>query len=85
MNTRLTEDYLRDYRRLPESIRKKIKRVTDLLASDIRHPGIRAKKVINAPDVWEARIDLHVRMTFRIEGDTLVFRRIGNHDILKRP
>jgi mRNA interferase RelE/StbE len=85
MRLRRPELFLRQYQRLPLPLRKKADRIVLLLSQDIRHPGIRAKKVGNAADIWEARVDLHVRMTFRIEGDTLVFRKVGSHDMLRNP
>ena len=85
MRLRRSELFLRQYAKLPTDIRKKVDRQVDYLSKDIRHPGVRAKKVVSALDIWEARVDLHVRMTFRIEEDTLVFRKVGSHDILKQP
>lgn len=34
--------------------------------------------------VWEGRVDIHYRFTFHYEGDTVVFRNIGHHDILDK-
>ena len=85
MTIRFLDPFLRQYAKLPADVRKKVDRQVDYLSKDIRHPGIRAKKVANALDIWEARVDLHVRMTFRIEGDTLVFRKVGSHDMLRNP
>ncbi len=85
MKFEYSEPFFREYRKLPQSTRKKVDRIAQFLSQDIRHPGIRAKKVINALDIWEARVDLHTRMTFRIERDTLIFRKVGTHDILKNP
>ena len=77
--------FVRDYARLPTAIRKKVARQLGHLASDIRHPGLYAKKVTGAPDIWEARIDIHNRLTFQIENETVVLRRVGPHNILKKP
>ena len=36
--------------------------------------------------IWEARVSRSLRMTFEIEGDTIVLRNIGRHDeTLERP
>lgn len=35
-------------------------------------------------NLWEARVSLSYRFTYQMEGDRLVLRRIGTHDILKR-
>ncbi len=56
------------------------------LAADIRYPALKAKKVRGAEDIWEARASRSLRMTFQIEGDTIILRNIGHHDeTLGRP
>jgi mRNA-degrading endonuclease RelE of RelBE toxin-antitoxin system len=56
------------------------------LAVDIRYPALRAKKIKGAEDIWEARASRSLRMTFQIEGDTIILRNIGRHDeALERP
>jgi mRNA-degrading endonuclease YafQ of YafQ-DinJ toxin-antitoxin module len=36
-------------------------------------------------DIWEARIDYHYRMTFVVKGDVLQIRRVGTHEIYRKP
>lgn len=56
------------------------------LAMDIRYPALRAKKVKGTEYIWEARASRSLRMTFQIEGDTILLRNIGRHDeALERP
>ena len=56
------------------------------LAADIRYPALRTKKMNGAEDIWEARASRSLRMTFQIEGDTILLRNIGRHDeTLERP
>jgi len=50
-----------------------------------KHPSLRTKKMEGYPSVWEVRITGGYRLTFRIEGDIYLLRRVGTHDILKRP
>ena len=85
MKAKWLEEFYRNYHKLPVPIQKKTQRVITYLMRDLRHPGVRAKKVVNHLDIWEARVDIHHRMTFKIEADVLVFRRVGLHDILKNP
>jgi len=35
-------------------------------------------------DIWEARVSGAYRMTFQKMGESLVLRRIGSHDVLKK-
>ncbi|GAH13464.1 unnamed protein product, partial [marine sediment metagenome] len=42
--------------------------------------------VEGAEALWEARASRSLRMTFRIEGDTVILRNIGHHnETLERP
>ena len=56
------------------------------LAADLRYPALRVKKMQGVEHIWEARVSRSLRMTFEIEGDTIVLRNIGRHDeTLERP
>jgi len=56
------------------------------LAIDIRCPALRMKKMKGTEYIWEARVGRSLRLTFQIEGDTIILRSIGRHDeTLERP
>ena len=56
------------------------------LATDLGYPGLRVKKMQGTGHIWEARVSRSLRLTFELEGDTLVLRNIGRHDeTLERP
>lgn len=50
------------------------------LAASLRYPSLRVKKMKGTEDIWEARASLSLRITFQIEGDTIILRNIGRHD-----
>jgi mRNA interferase RelE/StbE len=50
-----------------------------------KHPSLRIKKMEGHPSVWEARITKVYRMTFQIDGDVFLLRRVGPHSVLKSP
>jgi mRNA-degrading endonuclease YafQ of YafQ-DinJ toxin-antitoxin module len=50
------------------------------LAVNIRYPALRAKKIKGAENIWEARVSYSLRMTFQIEGNTIILRNIGYHN-----
>ena len=50
------------------------------LAVNIRYPALRAKKIKGAGNIWEARVSYSLRMTFQIEGNTIILRNIGRHN-----
>ena len=44
-----------------------------------------AKKMEEQKDIWELRVSASYRLTFQISGDTYILRRVGTHDVLKKP
>jgi hypothetical protein len=36
-------------------------------------------------EIFEARVDIHNRLTFEIRGDTIHIRRVGTHEIYRQP
>ena len=56
------------------------------LATDLRYPALRVKKMQGVENMWEARVSLSIRIIFQIMSDTIVLRNIGRHDeTLERP
>jgi len=56
------------------------------LGVNIRYPAIRVKKIKGAENIWEARVSYSLRITFQIEGNTIILRNIGHHnETLERP
>jgi mRNA interferase RelE/StbE len=80
-----TDRFRKCYKKLPTTIRKKTRRQLRHLAEDIRHPSLYAKKIQGRADIWEARVDIHHRMTFQINDECIILRAVGPHDILKKP
>ena len=50
-----------------------------------KHPSLHIKKMEGHPSVWEARITKGYRMTFQVDGDVFLLRRVGPHSVLKSP
>ena len=74
------ESFRHGYRQLPPAIQHKVDKQLRLLAENIRHPSLQTKKIQGSPGLWEARVDLHYRMTFERSGETVVLRVVGHHD-----
>lgn len=85
MKVQRLEAFDRQYVKLPLDIRKKTDRILGYLMQDLRHPGIKARKMTHVGDIWEARVGDHHRITFQIVEDTIVLRRVGTHDIYRNP
>ena len=73
------------YAKLPDAVKKKVDRCLRILVKDLRHPGIQARKMVNQPDIWEARVDLHTRITFQAGDHQITLRSVGTHEIYRKP
>lgn len=85
MEIRFTKSFERDYRNLSREIQKRLDKQLNFLLEDFRHPSVRIKKVEGISDVWEGRISKNYRFTFQIIENTYFLRRVGVHDILRKP
>ena len=80
------ERFRRAYQALPQTIQRKVDKQLTLLASNPRYSSLQVKRVQGTRGIWEARVDLHYRMTFEMRGDVVYLRVVGNHDeVLRRP
>lgn len=78
-----TPPFERDFKGLPQALQKQVEKALRLLASNPRHPSLRAKKMEGTKKVWEARVSLSYRITYQLAEDVLLLRRVGTHDILR--
>lgn len=85
MKLLFTKPFIRAYRDLPQRIQRLTDKQLGLLLTNPQHPSLRIKKVEDPREIWEGRITRSYRLTFQIKGDTYVLRKIGTHDLLKRP
>ena len=52
-----------------------------LIAANPRHPSLRIKKIQGTEDIFEATVNMAVRVTFQyLKPDTIYLRNIGEHD-----
>jgi mRNA-degrading endonuclease RelE of RelBE toxin-antitoxin system len=79
------ERFKKDYQKLPLEIRKAAKKQLAFLFSNPDHPSLKIKKMQDPRNIWEARVTESYRFTFQIEEDKYILRKIGTHDILKKP
>ena len=80
------ERFRASYQQLPHAIQRKVDKQLRFLAENLRHPSLQVKRIKATEGLWEARVDLHYRMTFEVIGETIYLRVVGNHDeVLRRP
>jgi mRNA-degrading endonuclease RelE of RelBE toxin-antitoxin system len=86
MKYRRLPTFKKNFSRLPQDIQLKAGKAFLLFRQNPNHPSLHVKRMEGMPGVWEGRVDIHYRFTFHYEGDTVVLRNIGPHDILdKKP
>ena len=78
----------RDYVRLPGNIQERVDKQLALLLGDPYHGSLQTQKMrgqAGQSDIWEARITGSYRFTFKIVDDTYRLRRVGTHEIYRKP
>ncbi len=85
MRLLFTDSFIRGYEKLPLAIQKRTDEKLNLLLSSPRHPSLRIKKMKGFEGIWEGRISRGYRFTFQVEGDVYILRKVGTHEILRKP
>lgn len=79
MKWRHTARSKEDYARAPIQIQKAFDKQARLLAENLLHPSLHAKKYNESLDLWQARVNRDWRFYFIVESDTYVIARIVPH------
>jgi mRNA-degrading endonuclease RelE of RelBE toxin-antitoxin system len=69
----------KDYRSAPPAIQKAFDKQVRLLAKNLSHPSLHAKKYDAAADLWQARVNRDWRFYFLIQDDTCFIVAIIPH------
>lgn len=81
---RFSKKFKKQYKALPNEIQQAFNEKLSLFIADMLHPSIRVKKIQGTQDRWEGSVTMKYRFTFHFDGETVIFRTIGSHDILLR-
>ncbi len=88
MKSRITEDFLACFRRLPESIREKARKAYRLWKNNPQHPGLHYKKIHAREPLYAVRVGIEWRVLGLLENDAMTWFWIGSHaeydQIIKR-
>lgn len=79
----LSAHFKKDYQKLPNQIKKKVKKQLRILSQNPSHPSLRVKKMKGKSgnsQFWEARVDRFWRMSFQRIKDEIRLCRVGPHD-----
>jgi len=81
-----TQQFEQAYEKLTNAEKRSVRKALTLLGDNLKHPGLRVKKMEGTKNIWEARPSKRLRMTFEMAGEIIVMRNVGEHDkVLKRP
>jgi mRNA-degrading endonuclease YafQ of YafQ-DinJ toxin-antitoxin module len=80
-----TPHFDRLFRNLSQDTQERAYEKLALYLQDAAHPSLRVKRIKGSPGIWEMSITMSIRITFQVEGDKVLLRRIGTHEILRRP
>ena len=80
-----TPRFDRLFRNLSQDTQERAYEKLALYLQDAAHPSLRVKRIKGSPGIWEMSITMSIRITFQVEGDKVLLRRIGTHEILRRP
>lgn len=85
MTIRFSKPFVKQYRKLPKAIQKKVDRMIELMEENLNHPSLKVHKMVNSHAIYEGRVDIHHRVTFEIENKTVIMRKVGTHAIYRNP
>jgi hypothetical protein len=74
-----TERFQRSYADAPAKVRKQCDKQIILLAQDLRHPSVRAKKFDEARGIWQGRVNRSWRFYFLIDADSYYLLDVMAH------
>ena len=85
MHFEATARFMKDYRALPADVKEQVEKALELLQKNPSHPSLHHKKMQGHSDIYEARVSYRHRLTYQPIGGVGYLRRVGPHDILRRP
>ena len=84
VNYQFSQKFKKQYNALPKEIQNAFDKKLELFLENRAHPSLRVNRIQGTKGRWEGSVTMNYRFTFEILEDTLLFRTIGTHDILKR-
>ena len=85
MQLRRTKRFVKDYAALIDEIKERTEKALYSLLKDPHYPSLKIKKMEGRQNIWELRVSDSYRLTFQVSENTYILRRVGTHDVLKKP
>ncbi|MET0752386.1 MAG: hypothetical protein ABWZ66_03395 [Pyrinomonadaceae bacterium] len=80
MKSETLPSFWKEYARLSPNLKQQARKAYQLWAENPFHPSLRFKCVNQAESLWSVRITRGIRAIGIMDGDTVVWFWIGNHD-----
>jgi hypothetical protein len=84
VNSRVTEEFVECFGRLPEPVRELARKNYKLWRANPSHPSLRSKRVHRVEPLYSARVGIGYRVLGLLDGDTVTWFWIGSHDEYER-
>jgi mRNA interferase RelE/StbE len=75
-----SDSFREGVRRLSPEAKKQLRKKFELMVENPRHPSLRSKKIQGIDGIFEASVNMDIRMTWQYAEDGILLRRIGEHD-----
>ncbi len=80
MNSQTLPSFWREYSGLNESIKLRARKAYELWRENPYHPSLRFKCINTKENIWSVRVSKDFRAIGVLDGDTVTWFWIGNHD-----
>lgn len=77
----ITDEFRTAYKKLPDAIKKKVKKQLRFLSTNPAHPSLKMHRL---NDEWEFYVDIRYRGFFLRKGAAFVLLTVGSHKIVDR-
>ncbi|MBU4444711.1 hypothetical protein KJ656_06480 [bacterium] len=85
MNIEATHTFIKLYKKLDPDVKLRVKKALRLFQENPLHPSLYNKKMAGQSNIYEIRVSSNYRITYSKSGDLVLLRKVGTHDILKKP
>lgn len=79
LNPVFTEKFKKQFKKLPQALRKRFNSKLPILLTNPHHPGFYSRKM-SGVDHFEGRLTKHYRFTYAVVEDEILFLSVGTHD-----
>lgn len=84
MEYKYLQSFRDDYKKLPPQIQERVKKALELFEQNQRHPSLQTHPIrgTSNPKIFEGYISKSYRFTFHYGEDSIIFRRVGPHNVV---